>query len=114
MFAILLISLVSFTVASVGKEKYKVVSIQTSAICESCKARIEKTLKAVEGVSEALLNLNNKVVKVKYAPEKTNPTLLRNAISEAGYNADDLKRNDEAYSKLPKCCQVSAVCNEKH
>ncbi len=103
--AIVLISTVSVGLQAAEKQKSHVVTIQTSAICGSCKARLEKVLKDSEGVEEAVLNLNNKKVKIKYDPAKTNPDKLRAVIVNAGYNADNLTRNEEAYGKLPACCQ---------
>ena len=86
------------------------VNIKTSAVCGSCKARIEKALAAVEGVEGAILNLNSQQVKVKYDPGKTSPEKLREVVSSTGYNADDVKANAEAYHKLPGCCQKPGVC----
>lgn len=102
---LVLIMLVSVAVQAVANQKSKVISIKTSAICGSCKARLEKALKATEGVEEAMLNLNNKHMKVKYDPMKTNPDKLREVIANTGYDADDVKKNETAFSKLPECCQ---------
>lgn len=108
-----LIAALSLAVTAAEKVKFKVISIHTSAICGSCKVRIEKTLKAIDGVDEAILNLNTKVVKVKYNPEKVSPGIVRNAISEVGYDADDVKKNESSFAKLPQCCQV-AMPGDKH
>lgn len=103
--AIVLILSISAGLQAAEKQKSQVVTIKTSAICGSCKARLEKVLKATDGVEEAILNLNNKKVKVKYDPAKTDAGKIRTVIAGAGYNADDVKRNEDAYSKLPMCCQ---------
>ena len=108
--AFLLIGTVTAVVAA-EKSKAKVVNIKTSAICESCKARIEKALKGTEGVQEAMLNLDSKQVKVKYDPAVTTPEKLRAVVSGLGYNADEVKANADAYAKLPKCCQKPGVCD---
>lgn len=83
----------------------KVVNIKTSAICGMCKKKIEGAVKTVEGVEEAVLNMNSKQLKVKYNPEKTSPDQIRKVIADTGYHADDVKRNEDAYNKLPECCQ---------
>jgi len=100
------------------RSKMETVSIKTSAICESCKARIEKALKSTDGITEANLNLNNKKVKVKYDPAKITAEQIRVVVANTGYDADETKKNAEAYNKLPHCCQSgscsgSAAC-EKH
>jgi copper chaperone CopZ len=104
------ISFVLILVLSAGvyaseKQKSDVVTIKTSAICGSCKKRIEKVLLATPGVEEAILNLNNKKVKVQFDPSKTNAAQLRQVIANTGYDADDVKKNEEAFTKLPECCQ---------
>lgn len=108
--AFLLIGTVA-TVVAAEKGKTKVINIKTSAICESCKGRIEKALKATPGVEEAMLNLDSKQVKVKYNTEVTTAEKLREVVSNLGYNADEVKANAEAYNKLPKCCQKPGVCD---
>lgn len=100
-----LIALLSLGLSAAEKSKNETVTIQTSAICGSCKARLEKTIKATEGVEDALLNLNNKKIKIKYDPSKTNPDKLRQVIANTGYDADGIKKNEESFKKLPECCQ---------
>lgn len=104
--AIVLILVMSVGVYAAEKGKSAVVTIKTSAICGSCKARLEKAVKAVDGVEEAMLNLNSKKMKVKYNPEKTSPEKLREVISATGYDADGVKKNEQAFGKLPQCCQT--------
>lgn len=100
-----LIAFISIGLHAAEKQKSETVTIQTSAICGSCKARLEKTLKATEGVEEAMLNLNNKKIKIKFDPAKTNADKLREVIANTGYDADNVKKNEEAFKKLPECCQ---------
>lgn len=108
--AVALILFVSLGLKAAVKPKAETVTIQTSAICESCKKRIEKALLATPGVEEANLNTNTKKVKVKYDPIKTTPENIRTAIANTGYDADGIKKNAEAYNKLPHCCQGGGQC----
>ena len=101
----LLIGIIAAGVQAAAISKLETLTVKTSAICESCKARIEKALKNVDGVQAAILNLNNKKIKIKYDASKTNPDQLRLAIANSGYDADDVKRNEEAFKHLPMCCQ---------
>jgi copper chaperone CopZ len=103
--AVLLILVLSITVNLTANPKSETVTIKTSASCESCKARLEKILKSYEGVEEAILNLNNKKLKVRFDSAITNAGRLREVISNAGYDADDVKKNAEGFNKLPQCCQ---------
>lgn len=108
--AFILIAVTGTAIRAEIKPKSETVTIKTSAICNSCKNRIEKALKATEGVENVMLNLDNKKVKVKFNPEKVSAEKIREVIANTGYNADDVKRTDEAYSKLPRCCQGTTVC----
>ncbi|MCW5908955.1 MAG: heavy-metal-associated domain-containing protein [Chitinophagales bacterium] len=85
--------------------KSETVTIKTSAICGACKKRIEKALLNTTGVEEAILNLNNKKVKVKFNASVTSAAAIRQVIAGTGYDADDVKKNEDAFSKLPECCQ---------
>lgn len=102
----------SFVAITVPKDK--VVNISTSAVCNMCKERIEKALKSTVGISEALLNVKSKQVKVKYNPEVLSPDQVRLVIINSGYNADEHARDPEAFAKLPNCCKDKSACTEKH
>lgn len=103
--SIALILFLSAGVYAAEKQKSETVTIKTSAICESCKKRIERVLLATPGVEEAQLNLNNKKVKVKFDPSKITAEQIRTVISNTGYDADEVKKNEDAFNKLPMCCQ---------
>lgn len=86
----------------------KEVKIKTSAICEMCKERLERNLGLSKGVKEAELNLDNKVMTVKYNPKKTDVASIKEIIMKTGYDADDVVADQKAHDKLPKCCQKTA------
>ena len=79
--------------------------IQTSAICEQCKDRIESDLSFEKGIKSSNLDLKTKVVTVLYNPKKTDAQKIRAAITRIGYDADSLKADPKSYKKLPDCCK---------
>ncbi|HAI77009.1 MAG TPA: heavy metal transporter [Microscillaceae bacterium] len=87
--------------------------IQTSAICEMCKERLEKDLKTTKGVQKASLNLADKKMTVIFDSTQTNVANIRIAISQIGYDADKVAGVKEAHDKLPDCCQKTNK-NAKH
>ena len=87
------------------KGKTAEIEIQTSAVCDMCKSRIEHDLAYAKGVKYVELDSETKVVKVEYNSSKTDPDKIRTAISEIGYDADDVKADQQAHDKLPACCQ---------
>lgn len=84
---------------------------KTSAVCDMCKARIEKSLAYEKGVQSATLDVPTKVLTVNYRPEKTNAAALRTAVQKTGYDADDQTAEIHAYSRLPECCKKTAAAH---
>jgi periplasmic mercuric ion binding protein len=100
-----------FVVLSVGisaaqtAPKISTVMIQTSGNCQECKARIEGSLKSLKGVKAASFDMDTKKVDVTFATKKVDAAAIRQAISKAGYDADDVQADQEAYDGLRKCCR---------
>jgi mercuric ion binding protein len=87
----------------------KEIKIKTSAICEMCKARLERNLGLSKGIKEANLDLTDKVITVKYNPGKTTPEAIKTIINNTGYDADLQPANQKAHDKLPSCCRKTAA-----
>ncbi|MBK7038868.1 MAG: heavy-metal-associated domain-containing protein [Bacteroidetes bacterium] len=79
--------------------------IKTSAQCGSCKSAIEKAVNNVDGVKSAELDLETKIVTVKYDVEKTNVDALKSAIVNIGYDANEVAADAKAYENLHSCCK---------
>lgn len=92
-------------VQQAAQSKFAEIKIKVSAQCETCKETIEKALAYEPGVKSSNLDLKTMYVTVVYNPKKTNPDKIRKAISMAGYDADNIPADEEAYHKLPKCCK---------
>lgn len=108
LFSILFALGVTFGFAQ-ADDKDKVVKVKTSAICEMCKERLERNLGLSKGVKEAELNLDNKVMTVKYNPKKTDEASIKSIIVNTGYDADGMVADQKAHDKLPKCCRKTAA-----
>jgi periplasmic mercuric ion binding protein len=92
-------------IAMVANAQTESVEIKTSAICSMCKSTIERALAYEKGVEKSNLDVKTKVVTVQYDASKTNPDKIRQSIAKAGYNADEVKREEKSYSKLSDCCK---------
>ena len=77
-----------------------------SMVCNTCAKTINKAIYAVEGVKDVDIDVSKKIVQVKFVPVQTNLETIEMAITEAGYDADDRKRNPDAYEKLDQCCKI--------
>ena len=87
------------------------VKFKTSAVCDMCKDRLEKSLAYEKGVQSATLDVPSKTLTVSYRPAKTTPATLRAAIQKTGYDADDLTAEAKAYNRLPECCKKTNAIN---
>lgn len=105
-FGVLFAFLFLFAGNSFAEEKnISEVNIKTSATCDMCKSKIEKYVNKMEGILKSDLNLDSKVLYVKYDNTKVNTEDIKSKIKDLGYNADEVKRDEKAYKKLPKCCK---------
>jgi Cu+-exporting ATPase len=66
-----------------GKDMNKVLKVEGMS-CGHCKAAVEKALKAVDGVENAVVDLANKTAEVTLNKEVKDDT-LKKAVEEAGY-----------------------------
>lgn len=90
---------------SFTKKEWKEVKIKTSSECGMCKERIEGKLDYTKGIKNSNLDIDSKVLTVKYDPNKITVEQIKTIVVELGYDADDQKANTEAQQNLPKCCQ---------
>lgn len=76
-----------------------------SAQCEICEANLNKALKSVKGIEKFKVDIEGKVIHVNYDRSIITVAKIENAITSAGYDANDKKANPNAYEKLDKCCK---------
>lgn len=55
--------------------------------CSACAARVKRTLKALDGVVEAEINLEHRNAQVRYVEGKISPERVVAAINRLGYKA---------------------------
>jgi copper ion binding protein len=103
---ITLLLLLSFTGCQ-KKQNLEIATIKASSmVCNTCAKTIEKAVYRVEGVKEVNVDVDKKLVEVKFVSLQTNVEFIESAITEAGYDANDKKRNPDAYEKLDACCKI--------
>ncbi len=74
-------------------------------VCNTCVKTITKALNKVKGVKATNVNLDKKTATVTFVSSRVNVATLERAISNAGYDANSVKRNPAAYEKLDACCK---------
>jgi mercuric ion binding protein len=105
-----LVMLVSLSSMTNQNAKTKTITFITTAICGECKDRIEEKLNYTKGVVFAELNLENKMLTVKYKTELITDVKIKEILANLGYSSDTVVRNNDAYLALPKCCRGAESC----
>ena len=65
--------------------------------CASCVARVEKTLKKVEGVGTVNVNLATEKVSLEFDESKTDLAALAQMVNDAGYKLDISSSDNKRY-----------------
>ena len=84
--------------------EHKMINIP-SAQCDICKGKISKAIKKVNGVKSFEVDIDNHLVHVNFDNTLTDLGKIENAITMAGYDANNKKADPDAYAKLDKCCK---------
>ena len=106
--ALLFVSCSSKKQAEDPMKQIQIVSINLpTMVCGTCKKTITKAIYAVEGVKGVDIDIDKKVAQVKFVPLQTNLATIEHAVTEAGYDANEKKRNSDAYEKLDACCKIN-------
>lgn len=82
------------------------VVIQTNAYSAKSNDLFKESLPFVKGVKDFKYDEKSYKVAVAYDPKKTNPEAIREAIAKMGFNADEVKGNEQARAKLPAECKT--------
>lgn len=106
---ILFLLSILFITSAVQAQKTEEVQIKTSAECGSCKDRLEGKLNYVDGIRFAELDVETKMLTVKFKPATISLEEIKKMITELGYDADDMRANPEAVEKLPACCKPGGM-----
>ena len=77
-----------------------------TAQCGMCVAQIDKALNGVDGILKYKVELKSYKVKVKYNADKISLQSIEQLISKAGYQANNLPADIDAYNKLAMCCRL--------
>jgi mercuric ion binding protein len=84
------------------KSTIKVPTVQ----CGTCKKNITNALNQIDGIKKIKVDISKKITVVTYDDTKVELGTIEDAITNAGYDANDKKANPEAYEKLDDCCKV--------
>ena len=83
----------------------KTEKIEVKGNCGMCESRIEKAVKAIDGVSKADWSKETKQLEVTFDDSKTSLDKVEVAIAKVGHDTPHHKASTEVYDKLPGCCK---------
>jgi copper chaperone CopZ len=83
----------------------KTEKIEIKGNCGMCESRIEKAVKAVDGVSNADWDKTTKKLEVTFDDAKTSADKIEMAVAKVGHDTPHHKAADDVYNKLPDCCK---------
>ena len=89
----------------------KIITIQTKIYCdhckqcESCGGRFDRDIPFIKGIKDYNFDEKAMTITISYNTKQTTPKKLREAISNIGFDADDVKANPKAVAKLDDCCR---------
>lgn len=108
-FFILLVA--AFSSSAQEKRKTEIIIIKTQINCdhckqcESCGGRFDREIPFIKGVKDYSFDEKAMTLTLTYNTKQITPEKLREAISNIGFDADDVKANPEAVAKLDDCCK---------
>lgn len=102
--SITVFALLVFAAAGIAQSQ-KVVIKTPTVQCDMCKNKIEGYLKREPGVTSVNVDYKKKTTTVVFVKDRNNIEQIKTAIANAGYDADDVSADEEAYKRLPKCCK---------
>ena len=102
-----LIALLGMVFSSFAQQKVndKAIIKTPTVQCDMCKEKIENYLAHQYGITSVKVDVKKKTTTVTWITDRTNIEVVKTAIANAGYDADDVAADETAYKRLPKCCK---------
>lgn len=82
--------------------------------CWECKDRLEKYLLREKGPNDDAgiirwqMNLQSATMRIQYIPTRITLNYIKTAVANAGFDADEITAEEDAYKKLPPACKRAA------
>ena len=78
--------------------------------CWECKKRLEdymarEVAQTQSGIMKMQINLLSGTTRVQYRSDRVSLNYIQTAFANAGFDADDIKAEEDSYKKLPSACK---------
>jgi len=77
--------------------------------CGMCEARIINTTKGIEGVTNAMWNIETQLLEVSFDQKQTSKDAIQKRVADAGHDTKPYKATAEGYKNLPACCKYTRL-----
>ncbi len=84
---------------SYGQKNLSTIEILTNPHCHSSKEKIEKELTCTQGVENAILNMNTKILVVNFDSDEISKKEILNIVEKLGYNATPVQNRKNCKSE---------------
>lgn len=99
-----MILLLSATSCEAQLKNEKTETVKIFGNCGMCEKTIEKA-GTIKNIAKVDWDKDSKMATIAYDEKKTSPDEILKRIALAGYDSEKFLAPDDAYSKLPECCQ---------
>ena len=100
--------LLSFTSCNAQIKNAKTETVKVYGNCDMCEKTIEKAGN-LKNIAKVDWNVDTKMATITYDSKVTNQDAILKRIALSGYDSDKFLAPDNAYSKLPGCCQYDRI-----
>lgn len=100
--------LLTFTTSYAQIKNTKTETVKVYGNCGMCETKIENS-GSQKRISEVDWNKDTQMASITYDTNKTNKDEILKRIALAGYDSDSFLAPNDAYNKLPGCCQYDRV-----
>jgi periplasmic mercuric ion binding protein len=85
--------------------------LHTNRLCEKCKYNLGRNIVFEKGVRNVVVDVEKKLITIKYDSSKTNLAKLKKYIASIGFDADELKADMYKRERLRDCCLIdTTIC----
>ncbi len=109
---LLLVLLINFCLINFAQQrKPEWATIKTPNLrCWTCKQRLEDYMareigQTESGIIKMQINMLSGTTRVQYWPDRVNVNYIQTAFANAGFDADEIKAEENTYKKLPPACK---------
>lgn len=95
----------AFTASAQQKTTGKAIISTPGLLCDACKDRVERALFKQYGITSYKVDVKKKTTTVTWVTDRTDIEQIKTMIANAGFDADDVTAEEDAYKRLPATCK---------